>query len=141
MERGTVVERSPWADGAAAVGWALGAFVVALALTVGTTILFIDVLDAAIDPITGGAVVPDWIHGSFRGLVVGGAIGGVIGSRVRRGAVVLAAATALLFLSMSPFRFFTESVQALSVTTHVAAAVAVARLMRERAVRRDQVAA
>ena len=64
--------------------WCLGALVVASAMSFAADILFYDVLDAAIDPFTGGGVVPGPVALIGSGLLVGGSIGLVIGSRVDR---------------------------------------------------------
>lgn len=85
------------------VGWSLGALVVATALSLAMEILFVDVLDAAIDPFTGGAVVPGWIQLTITSTVIGAAIGAVVGSRLHRGAMAAAVVVTLIFISVWPF--------------------------------------
>lgn len=135
MKADTVVMGRRPATGMAAAGWALGALVVAVALSFVTNILFVDVLDAAIDPITGGAVVPEWIEAVGGGLIVGGAIGLVIGSRVGRGAVVLAAVVTAVYLALWPFGslFWSTGAMVASLFVHLVAAMAIARLLQRRA--------
>lgn len=130
----TVATQRQPANGLAAVGWCLGALVVAIALSFATGILFDDVLDAAIDPFTGGAVVPGWIEMAGTALIIGGAIGGVIGSRVDRGAVGLSVAVALFYVAMWPFAVFlaTGGEMAISLGLHLGAAALAARWMQRR---------
>lgn len=133
-EAAVATQRQP-TNGFAAAGWCLGALVVAIALSFATNILFYDVLDELIDPFTGGAVVPHWIQVYGSALVVGGAIGGVIGSRVNRGAVGLSVAVALVYVAMWPFAAFFASgmLMATGLALHVLAAAFAARWMRRRA--------
>ena len=87
------------------VGWSLGALVVAVVVSFGANSLFVDVLDAAIDPFTGGSVVPAPIELIGSGLLVGGSIGLVIGSRVYRARIWVAVAVTVIFLVITPFAF------------------------------------
>lgn len=131
----TVVPARRRSGGLRAAGWALGALVVAIALSFAANVLFVDVLDAAIDPLTGGAVVPEWIEVTGTALLVGGAIGGVVGSRVARGAVALSVGVTLLYLFTWPFAVFITRgwLLAVGAALHVAAAALAARWMRRRA--------
>ncbi|HEV2756349.1 MAG TPA: hypothetical protein VG318_11310 [Actinomycetota bacterium] len=135
MSADTVVMARRQATGIAAAGWALGALVVAVALSFVTNILFSDVLDAAIDPITGGGVVPEWIEAIGGGLIVGGAVGLVIGSRVGRGAVALAGFVTFLYLALWPFGtlFWSAGPMVASLFAHLLAAMATARALQHRA--------
>ena len=125
--------RAP-SSGVATLGWALGALVVAVAMSFAANILFVDVLDAAIDPFTGGAVVPEWIEAVGTALLVGGAIGGVIGSRVGPRAVAIAVGVTVLYLLMWPFAVFLARGLLLPVAAvlHVVAATLVANWMQRR---------
>lgn len=117
--------------GIAAAGWALGALVVAVALSFATEVLFGDVLDAALDPLTGGAVVPEWIQATGTALIVGAAVGGVIGSRVEH-AVPVAIMTTVVYVALWPFATLVGrgGLVGVVVVLHVAAAAAVAHLIR-----------
>lgn len=119
--------------GLAAAGWALGALVVAVALSFGTEILFVDVLDEAIDPLTGGAVVPEWIQAIGTAVIVGGAVGAVVGSRVAH-AVPLAIVTTLVYVALWPFATLIgrEGFVGALVLLHVGAAAGVAHLVQRR---------
>lgn len=121
-----MVERRP-ARGMAVVGWAFGALVVAVALSFVTNILFTDVLDAAIS-----GVVPEWIEALGTGLIIGGGIGLVIGSRVDRSAVFAAAVTTVVYLALWPFGslFWSGRVMLLSLFVHLFAAMCTARLLQ-----------
>lgn len=88
---------------ASAFLWCLGALVVALAMSFAAEILFYDVLDAAIDPFTGGSVVPEPVALVGSGLLVGGSIGLVIGSRVHRARIWVAVGVTVFYLAFIPF--------------------------------------
>lgn len=123
--------------GMAAAGWALGALIVGVALSFATNILFVDVLDAAIDPFTGGGVVPEWIEASGAALMVGAAIGGVIGSRVTSSPVAWAVVTTFVYLTLWPFAtlFATGRVMAVSAVLHLLAAAGAAHWFARRRAR------
>jgi hypothetical protein len=123
--------------GMAAAGWALGALIVAVALSFATDVLFVDVLDAAIDPFTGGAVVPEWVQ-AVGALITGGAIGGVIGSRVALHPVGVTVATTIVYLLLWPFAtlFGSGGLMAAAAVVHLVAAIAAARWFERRAARR-----
>lgn len=128
------MEQRPDGGVAAALGWALGALIVAIALSFATDILFVDVLDEAIDPFTGGAVVPEWIQAVGGALIVGGAIGAVIGSRVTRGAVGWAIGTSAFYVLLWPFAslFSSGPLVTAAMVLHVVAAAVAARWMSRR---------
>lgn len=118
----------------AAIGWALGAVVVAVAVSLAMEILFVDVLDAAIDPIVGGGVVPETVQIVGTALVVGAAIGGVVGSRVHNRAVVVALVTTAVYLGTWPFALLLSRTggTAINVTLHFLAAGVAAWWMERR---------
>lgn len=121
------------------LGWSIGALVVGVAINFAANILFVDVLDAAIDPFTGGAVVPAAIELVFTAVFVGAAIGAVIGSRVYRLPLPTAAVVMLIYLSLWPFATIAVMawsnmgvVIAVSAVLHLAVALAAARYMSRR---------
>ena len=123
--------------------WCLGALVVAVAMSFAATSLFYDVLDAAIDPFTGGAVVPEPITLIGSALLVGGSIGLVIGSRVHRARIWIAGIVAALYLSSAPFPFMTALRvgyvwRVLGIASYVLAATGVAWLFERRTRDRGQ---
>jgi hypothetical protein len=128
------MKQRPGGGAGAAFGWALGALIVAIALSFATNILFVDVLDAAIDPFTGGGVVPEWIQAVGSALIVGGAIGAVIGSRVARGAVGWAIGTSAFYVLLWPFAslFLSAPLMVTAMVLHVVAAALAARWMSRR---------
>jgi hypothetical protein len=124
------------------LGWSLGALVVGVAISFAAEILFVDVLDAAIDPFTGGAVVPAAIELVFTAVFVGAAMGAVIGSRVYRQPMLTAAVVMLIYLSLWPFATIAARASsnfgvaiAVSAVLHMAAGLAAARYMSRRRAR------
>lgn len=121
------------------VGWSIGALIVAVAMEFVAMILVDDVLDAAIDPLTGGSTVPDGIAVVLSGLLVGGALGGVIGSRVRARPVLVSLLVTLLYLALWPFALMVSAPGglwiAIGAVAHLASAGAAARFMSSRATR------
>ena len=133
LDRGTL---QTWKVGNIVL-WSLGALVVAVAVSFGADILFVDVLDAAIDPFTGGGVVPTPVAAIGTALLVGGCIGLVIGSRVYRARVIIAIAVTVFYLLFVPFAFLSVYSDGpvwttIALATHIAAAAAVARLFESR---------
>jgi hypothetical protein len=134
-------EHDPWRLGNI-LGWSLGALVVGVATYFAAGFLFVDVLDAAIDPFTGGAVVPAPIQLVFTAVFVGAAIGAVIGSRVYRLPMLTAAVVMLIYLSPWPFATpaawewsdFGVAI-VVSAVLHMAAGLAAARFMSRRRAR------
>ena len=123
--------------------WCLGALIVAVAMSFAATSLFYDVLDAAIDPFTGGAVLPQPITLIESSLLVGGSIGLVIGSRVHRARIWIAGIVAALYLSSAPFPFMTALRvgyvwRVLGIASYVLAATGVAWLFERRTRDRGQ---
>lgn len=118
------------------VGWMLGALIAAIAVNFAAEILFVDVLDAAIDVFTDGAIVPYQVSAPITSLVVGGVIGAVLGSRVYRAPVVVAAVAAMVYLAVSPFGLLRigegGAWMAGSAVVHLAAAIIVARVISRR---------
>ena len=118
------------------IGWSLGALIVAIAVEYAADILFVDVLDAAIDVVTDGAVVPFEIAATVTALLVGAAIGAVIGSRVYRWQIPTAVAVTLVYLLAWPFATVMLGRNgwwiALSVVLHLASAILAARFMLTR---------
>jgi len=137
MSRSEVIEPQPANTGSAAktVGWCLGALIVAVAMAFASNILVMDVLDAAIDPWTGGAVVPDPVTALLTALLVGGSAGAVVGSRVPRGAVAAALVVVLIYFFVWPMSFTgieQGEWMAVSVTLHFGCAAVGAHLMAKR---------
>ena len=85
------------------VGWSLGALVVAVATNFAARILIDDVMDAALDPLTGGTVVPESVGTLLSAVLVGTALGAVIGSRVWTRPVLVSVVVALFFVALWPF--------------------------------------
>ncbi len=118
------------------IGWSLGALIVAIAMNFAASILIDDILDAAVDPITGGAVVPYAISGAITAILVGGSAGAVVGSRVVARPLVVSVVVVLIYLAVWPFALLGLGLSgvwiALAIVAHVASAVAAARLMARR---------
>lgn len=117
------------------IGWCLGALIVAIAMGFAVNILVYDVLDAAIDPFTGGAVVPDPVTAVLMALLVGGSAGAVVGSRVTRGPIVASLVVLLLYLFVWPMSFMgihDGSWLAVAVVAHFGFAALGAHLMSRR---------
>lgn len=117
--------------------WSLGALVVAVAMSFGSDILFYDVLDAAIDPFTGGGVVPDVIILVGTGLLVGASIGLVIGSRVYRSRILVAVLVTAFFVGFMPFAIpgaygVGPILSAVGIASYFAGAAGVAALFERR---------
>ena len=122
------------------IGWSLGALIVGMALSFAVDILTYDVLDAAIDRVvSGGAIVPPEVAVVYSGLIVGGGMGAVIGSRVYRWPVMTSIVVVLILLARWPFsmidaRFLDPGWlwMSLSIALHLGAAVLAARLLYRR---------
>jgi hypothetical protein len=80
----------------------IGTVVIAIAMNFAASILIVDVLDAAIDPVTGGAVVPDAVSALLTALLVGAAVGFVVGSRVTQQPVAMSVAVMIIYLALWP---------------------------------------
>lgn len=114
------------------VAWCLCALIVAVLMSFAASILIVDVLDAAIDPLTGGAVVPDPIAVLLTGLLVGGSLGAVVGSRIDRRPVAVSVAVLIVYMLIWPMLWvLADSALWLSVSivVHVVSAVLAAHLL------------
>jgi hypothetical protein len=118
------------------IGWSLGALIVAVAMDFAAAILIDDVLDAAIDPITGGAVVPQPISTVLTAVLVGGSVGGVVGSRVDFRPIVVSVVVVLVYLGLWPLAVVGTGTSGnwlvIGVIVHIGSAAAAARLMSRR---------
>ena len=120
------------------IGWSVGALIVAIAMGFAANILVYDVLDAAIDPFTGGAVVPDPISAVLMALLVGASAGAVVGSRVTRGPIVASTIVVVLYLFVWPMSFMgihDGTWMAVSIVAHFGFAALAAHLMSRRGTR------
>jgi hypothetical protein len=119
--------------------WCLGALLVAVALSFAVDILTYDVLDAALDLVSDGAVPPPEVAVVYSALIVGGGIGAVIGSRVYRWPLTTSIVVTLVYLALWPFSTPLAGEfdpgwlwLALSISLHLGAAVLAARLIYRR---------
>lgn len=118
-----------WAWIGNVVGWSIGAMFGGLLMRFVASLLIHDLLDAVIDPATGGAVVPDHVAVLLTATLIGATMGSIIGSQAVRFPVAAAALVAMIYVaswSLAPAALLRLSAWWTTVSAGVLIATAVA---------------